>query len=119
MIELERTKNKKWIFQKNVSSPKQIKAYIEILEKTKDLDKVQIQDELRKKGVYTGRSYDGSLSTIGVRFSQMCFYMFGYKSSKDIFIPTQSTINLLRNVNAINKIVEDTLMRNGYFEIYM
>lgn len=103
MIQLERYKDKKWIFQKNVSSTKLIEAYVKVLNETKDIDKSQIQDKLREQNAYTGRTLGGSLSTMGVRFSQMCFYMFGYKSSRDVFIPTQTTINLLHETNSKNK----------------
>lgn len=44
MINLERSKNKKWIFQKNISSPEQIGALIEILNKIRDVDKDQIKN---------------------------------------------------------------------------
>ncbi|MFA5471768.1 MAG: hypothetical protein WC219_06960 [Acholeplasmataceae bacterium] len=103
MIELERDKNNKWIFQKNISSSDLIKSYVEVLNEIKDIDKTQIQDKLREKNAYTGRSIYGSLSTMGVRFSQMCFYMFGYKSDRGIFIPTQTTFNMLHDTNAKNK----------------
>lgn len=103
MINLERKKDQKWIFQKNVSSKHLIEAYVKVLNSTKDVDKEVIKKELIKENAYTGRRNGGSLSTMGVRFSQMCFYMFGYKSSKNVFIPTQTTINLINKANAINK----------------
>lgn len=103
MIELNRDKNEKWIFQKNISSRKLIKAYIQALNETKIIDKSQLQDKLREKNAYVGRTSAGSLNTMGVRFSQMCFYMFGYKSSSDKFIPTQTTLNMLKDVKDKNK----------------
>lgn len=103
MIELERSKDNKWIFQKNISSNELIKSYVEVVYDTKDFDKEQIQEKLREKNAYTGRTSMGSLSTMGVRFSQMCFYMFGYKSSNGVFIPTQTTFNMIHDTNAKNK----------------
>lgn len=49
MIELERSKDNKWIFQKNISSNKLIKSYVEVVYDTKDFDKEQIQEKLREK----------------------------------------------------------------------
>lgn len=103
MIKLERNKKNKWIFQKNISSSNLIKSYLEVLSEIKDIDKEQIQEKLKEKNAYTGRSAIGSLNTMGVRFSQMCFYMFGYKSSRDVFVPTQTTLNMLNDTNATNK----------------
>lgn len=103
MINLEREKNNKWIFQKNINSSDLMKSYVEVLNEIKDIDKTQIQEKLREKNAYTGRSAVGSLSTMGVRFSQMCFYMFGYKSPRGVFIPTQTTYNMIHDTNAKNK----------------
>ncbi len=103
MIDLNRDKNNKWIFQKNISSSDLMKSYVEVLNEIKDIDKNQIQEKLREKNAYTGRSSFGSLSTMGVRFSQMCFYMFGYKSTRGVFIPTQTTYNMIHDTNAKNK----------------
>lgn len=95
MINLDRRKNHKWIFQKNVSSKDIIKSYLDVLnEGSADIDYVLVQQELRNRNIYRGRSYTGSLSTMGVRFSQMCFYMFGYKIN-NTFIPSPMTSNLL------------------------
>ena len=49
MIELERSKDNKWIFQKNISSNKLIKSYVEVVYDTKEFDKEQIQEKLREK----------------------------------------------------------------------
>ncbi len=103
MINLIRKKDEKWIFQKNVSSKHLIESYVKVLNSTKDIDKESIKAKLKLENAYTGRSNSGSISTMGVRFSQMCFYMFGYKSSKDVFIPTQTTINVINKTNAANK----------------
>lgn len=95
MINLDRRKNHKWIFQKNVSSKDIIKSYLDVLnESGADIDYASVQQELRNRNIYRGRSNSGSLSTMGVRFSQMCFYMFGYKVN-NTFIPSPMTSNLL------------------------
>ncbi len=95
MLNLNRKKNNKWIFQKNVSSKDIIESYLDVLnEGSADIDYASVQQELRNRNIYRGRSYTGSLSTMGVRFSQMCFYMFGYKVN-NTFIPSPMTSNLL------------------------
>jgi len=76
MIELERSKDNKWIFQKNISSNKLIKSYVEVVYDTKDFDKEQIQEKLREKNAYTGRTSMGSLSTMGVRFSHVFLHVW-------------------------------------------
>ena len=95
MIALDRRKNHKWILQKNVSSTEIIGAYLDVLSNAKSqIDFADIQHQLRENNIYKGRSYQGSLSTMGVRFSQMCFYMFGYKVN-NVFVPSPMTQNLL------------------------
>lgn len=104
MIDYVRKKDEKWIFQKNISSKELIKAYLESLDSIKDAkNKEKLKNNLKYKKAYFGRSENGSLSTMGVRFSQMCFYMFGYKNKDNIFIPTQMTTNILKNPNNIEK----------------
>lgn len=103
MIQLERSMGKKWIFQKNISSSKLIEAYVKVINETKDVDKEIIKDRLKKDNAYKGRSNQGSLSTMGVRFSQMCFYMFGYKSGNSVFVPSQTTINMINKTSVVNK----------------
>lgn len=102
-MKFERLMDDKWIFQKNISSNSLIQSFLKVLEETKDIDKQQIQSKLRQSNAYRGRSTSGSLSTMGVRFSQMCFYMFGYKSSNDMYIPTQTTLNMINNSSSIEK----------------
>lgn len=104
MINLERSMNKKWIFQKNTNSKELIESYLNVINDTKDVDdKEMIIQKLKALSGYHGRSEDGSLSTMGVRFSQMCFYMFGYKNENNTFIPSQTTINLLQGTNLKSK----------------
>lgn len=95
MIKLNRTKDK-WILQKNISSTELMEAYLKASnDQDNIIDKQSLQASLREKGLYTGRTENGSLSTMGVRFSQMCFYMFGYKKNNN-FIPSATTQALLR-----------------------
>lgn len=103
MISLDRRKNHKWILQKNVSSKDIIQAYLDVLsDNSTNIDYASVQQELRNRDIYRGRSDAGSLSTMGVRFSQMCFYMFGYKVNKT-FIPSPMTLNLLDSESEISK----------------
>ena len=103
MINLIRKKDYKWIFQKNISSKDLIEAYVKVVNEQKKIDRSQIQKQLKLDNAYKGRSLAGSLSTMGVRFSQMCFYMFGYKTSHSMFIPSQTTLNILDSEIDINK----------------
>lgn len=103
MIELDRKKDEKWIFQKNISSKDLIEAYVKVINETKDIDKETIKQRLKSDNFYKGRSNSGSISTMGVRFSQMCFYMFGYKSNKSLFIPSQTTVNIINKTSVANK----------------
>lgn len=103
MIDLIRQKDLKWIFQKNISSKDLIEAYVKVINENKNIDKSQIQKQLKRDNAYKGRSITGSLSTMGVRFSQMCFYMFGYKTSNSVFIPSQTTLNILDSDSDVNK----------------
>jgi len=103
MLNLERKKNHKWILQKNVSSNKIIESYLDVLNnESVDINYASMQKELKNRNIYKGRSVDGSLSTMGVRFSQMCFYMFGYKVNNS-FIPSPMTSNLLDEECSIPK----------------
>lgn len=103
MLALDRKKDEKWIFQKNISSKNLIEAYVKVINNTKDIDKESIKQKLKNDNYYKGRSNSGSISTMGVRFSQMCFYMFGYKSNNSVFIPSQTTINIINKTSVANK----------------
>lgn len=104
MIELKRSMSDKWIVQKNTNSKKLIESYLNVLNETKDVsDRAMLIEKLKSLSAYRGRSDIGSLSTMGVRFSQMCFYMFGYKNDNNTFIPSQTTINLLQGTNLKSK----------------
>ena len=77
MIELRRSKDHKWIMQKNISSKDIIQAYLGCI-KNSSVD------------------YESVKNTMGVRFSQMCFYMFGYKTRDKYFIPSPMTHNIFK-----------------------
>ena len=94
MIELNRSKENKWILQKNISSSHLIKVFVDALDNQDNIiDKGHIKRQLQQNRTYSGRSDEGSTSTMGVRLSQACFYMFGYKKGKN-FYPSPMT-NLL------------------------
>lgn len=102
MIELRRSKDHKWIMQKNVSSTDIIQAYLDCI-KNSSVDYESVKNQLRDEGVYYGRSAEGSKNTMGVRFSQMCFYMFGYKTGDKCkyFIPSPMTYNIFKENSKI------------------
>lgn len=96
MIELYRSKEHKWILQKNISSVPLFIDFIDALDNQDNIiDKTNIKKQLKDKKSYHGRSEEGSSNTIGIRLSQACFYMFGYKKEGKFF-PTPMT-NLLLN----------------------
>ena len=103
MITLDRRKNHKWILQKNVSSDDIIKSYLNVLSSSNgEINYAEVKQRLKDTNIYKGRSNYGSISTMGVRFSQMCFYMFGYKVGK-VFIPSPMTSNLLDQNCSVSK----------------
>ena len=86
MIELERSKDHKWILQKNISSKSLLIDFVGALnEQDNIIDAENIKKQLKDKQVYRGRSETGNAGTMGVRLSQACFYMFGYKKNEQIF----------------------------------
>lgn len=103
MIDLIRKKDQKWIFQKNVSSSALLKAYAQVVSDNVVVDKAQIKQKLTANGTYIGRSSQGSISTMGVRLSEMCFYMFGYKTENNIFMPSETTKNILESTVDVGK----------------
>lgn len=103
MISLNRNKNNRSVLQKNVSSKEIIKAYLDVISNTSSaVNYEDLKNELKTRNIYKGRSAIGSISTMGVRFSQMCFYMFGYKVNR-IFVPSPMTENLLRKETDVPK----------------
>ena len=98
MLQLTRAKESKWIFQKNIRSKELMETYLKVLDELHEVsDKDAIQKKCEEYDGYVGRSDSGCASTMGVRFSQMCFYMFGYKTQNNTFIPTQMTTNILKD----------------------
>lgn len=91
-MELNRDKENKWIFQKNINSNELIKLYINALKKQDN--KINYETSLKylkEINGYKGRSEKGTTNTLGVRMSQMCFYMLGYKTYNKEFIPSVSS----------------------------
>ena len=104
MINLTRSKDHKWIMQKNVSSKDIITAYLGCIKDT-TVDYGKVLNSLKADGIYTGRSVEGAKNTMGVRFSQMCFYMFGYQTDGKYFMPSPMTYNMF---NPSSKIPQQT-----------
>lgn len=101
-MNLHRTKDNKWIFQKNVQSKDLIESFLKVIENKDTIDYGYLKEQLTLTSGYIGRSNDGSLNTMGVRLSQMCFYMFGYKI-KNKFILSPMTQKLLNSKKDLNK----------------
>ena len=106
MIQLIRNKQHKWIFQKNISSADIMGEFISTANKYNNTaNKNILLSELKSKGIYKGRSSEGSTNTMGVRTSQMKFYMFGYSlpsKSKNCFFPSPMTTSILKDTSSIN-----------------
>ena len=90
MIKLDRSKENKWILQKNISSADLILKFVDIVNENELFDKYNIKKQLKTNDGYHGRNITGSSNTMGVRLSQSCFYMFGYMDNKK-FLPTPMT----------------------------
>ena len=91
-MELNRDKENKWIFQKNINSNELIKLYLNALKKQDNKINYEISLKyLKEINGYKGRSSNGTTNTLGVRMSQMCFYMLGYKTYNKEFIPSVSS----------------------------
>jgi hypothetical protein len=91
MIKLNRSKENKWIMQKNISSSDLLEAFVSGMQKQNNIvDADYLTNYLRNQNVYHGRSEEGSSNTMGVRLSQACFYMFGYKKDEN-FYPSPMT----------------------------
>lgn len=91
MIDLNRTKDNKWIMQKNISSSELLEAFVSGMHKQNNIiNHDYLVNYLRGTETYHGRSEQGSANTMGVRLSQACFYMFGYKNGNSFF-PTPMT----------------------------
>ena len=62
-----------------------------------------LTDQLRNNRTYHGRSENGNPNTMGVRLSQACFYMFGYKKEGK-FLPSPMTEMYLKKEVSQSKI---------------
>lgn len=101
MINLIRTKEHKWIFQKNISSKEIILQFLSIVENLKNrADNGQLLEGYKVSGLYSGRSEQGSENTMGVRRSEMKFYMFGYSllsEGKNSFFLTPMAMEMVKD----------------------
>lgn len=86
MINLTRSKENKWIMQKNISSSELLEAFVSGMNnQSNQINHDYLVNYLRNTDTYHGRSAEGSTNTMGVRLSQACFYMFGYKNEGSFF----------------------------------
>ena len=112
MINLVRDRKHRSVLQKNISSDLIIKSYLDVVKGINSgIDYEDIKQQLKDKNVYKGRSDLGSISTMGVRMSEMCFYMFGYKVG-NVFVPSPMTENLLKSDSTISR--EDNSLVNVF-----
>ena len=106
MIRLYRSKDHKWIFQKNISSANIMQQFIAITNRMDNKAYKEVMlSELRRSGFYRGRSSVGSSNTMGVRTSQMKFYMFGYSlpsSPKQSFFLSPMAASILKDRTSEN-----------------
>ena len=80
VINLNRSKENKWIMQKNISSSELLEAFVSGMQNQNNIiNSDYLVNYLRETNMYHGRSEVGSSNTMGVRLSQACFYMFGFK----------------------------------------
>lgn len=97
MINLNRSKDNKWIMQKNISDSDLLEAFVEGMQKQNNIiNNDYLRDQLLNNKTYHGRTDFGNTNTMGVRLSQACFYMFGYKKDGK-FLPSPMTDMLLKN----------------------
>ena len=102
LIELKRSKENKWILQKNINNLSLFIEYLEALDNQENqIDNEQIKIQLQGNS-YRGRTNEGSSNTMGVRLSQTCFYMFGYKKNRKFF-PSPMTNLLLGKEGGLSK----------------
>lgn len=100
MISLNRSKENKWIMQKNISSSKLLEAFVSGMHQQSNIiNHDYLVNYLRNTETYHGRSEHGSTNTMGVRLSQACFYMFGYKNDHSFFPSPMTDMYINENVN--------------------
>ncbi len=104
LINLNRSKENKWILQKNISSSDLLEAFVSGMNNQKNIiDSNYLVNYLKNTNSYHGRSAEGSSNTMGVRLSQACFYMFGFKKD-GYFYPSPMTELYLSNKVSKEKI---------------
>ncbi|GAA6944588.1 hypothetical protein VN0381_07880 [Helicobacter pylori] len=87
MIKLNRSKDNKWILQKNISSTELMQAYVNAMrEQNNEINTQNIQDNLRYNGHYIGRSIGGSRCFKSFNKEKRCFLKFAHLLS----LPTHS-----------------------------
>lgn len=103
MIKLNRSKYNKWILQKNISSDELFDAFISgMATQDNQIDNDLLRQRLKANNTYRGRDYHGAPNTMGVRLSQACFYMFGYKKDGK-FISSPMTDMYMKHTMERNK----------------
>ncbi|MCF0117592.1 MAG: hypothetical protein HUJ61_06055 [Bacilli bacterium] len=117
MIQLDRRKDHKWIFQKNISSADLMTEFLKATKKYGDIaQRDLILAEMKRKGVYKGRSAMGSANTMGVRTSEMKFYMFGYsltptlEKPKNSFFLSAAGAEIMHNIGSADKVSSASLV---------
>ena len=116
-MKLIRKKENKWIFQKNINSLSKIFEFINVIDEQKqNLSYEDLKIKLKLQNKYKGRSNSGSSNTMGVRLSEISFYMFGYTKEQKFatsFMPSPIMNNLLRFKKNDSPNYVDALINNG------
>ena len=106
MINLNRSKEHRWIFQKNINSSEIITKFIHATQLLNNCaDKSIVLERCKRNGSYKGRTNDGSSNTMGVRTSERKFYMFGYslREKKNSFFFSPRTVSRLKDNSKENR----------------
>lgn len=111
-LNIIRDDKNKWILQKHISKKELFLEYLENLkERENKIDYLDILESSKRNFSYTGRSSEGSVSSMGVRMSEINFYMFGYKSTlSSEFVPTPISEEFL-----LDKIDDNKLFLGNMF----
>lgn len=94
-MKINRSNNNAWIINKHINDVNLLIVYAKILKNNHSLDKSEVAEftqHLKENGQYNPRWGDRkiNITTAFNKISELCFYMFGYKSSdnrKFIFSP--------------------------------
>ena len=110
MINLNRSMDNKWILQKNISSSDLLEAFVSGMQNQNNvIDSEYLVNYLRNTNTYHGRSENGSTNTMGVRLSQACFYMFGFKKDGNFYNDTLNKMLTDDDINFLISITEDKI----------